>query len=85
MQDQVVELSRAQVHKAFEMLGARTPGSSSWYLYVVERMQDGYFQVLPIDNPVHVAGAWILAGESWREIAVEPRRITIAEDGDQQP
>ena len=85
MQDQVVELSRAQVHKAFEMLGARTPGSSSWYLYVVERMQDGDFQVLPIDNPVHVAGAWILAGESWREIAVEPRRITIAEDGDQQP
>ena len=83
VQDEVVELSRAQVHKAFEMLDNRTP-DSSWYLYVVERTVDGDFQVLPIENPVHVAGTWILSGESWREIAVEPRRITIAAEDDEQ-
>ena len=83
VQDEVVELSRAQVHKAFEMLGSRTPGSS-WYLYVVERTEDDDFQVLPIENPVHVAGTWILSGESWREITVEPRRITIPTEGNGQ-
>ena len=81
--DEVVELSRAQVHKAFETLDGRTP-DSSWYLYVVERTEDGSFQVLPIENPVRVAGTWILSGESWREIAVEPRLITIATEDDGQ-
>ena len=82
-QDEVVELSRAQVHKAFETLDGRTP-DGAWYLYVVERTEDGRFQVLPIENPVRVAGTWILSGESWREIAVEPRLIGIATEDDGQ-
>ena len=81
MNDQVVELSRAQVHKAFETLAGRTP-DGSWYLYVVERTSDGRFRVLPIENPIRVARTWILSGESWREIAEEPRLI-VAEDEDQ--
>ena len=81
MYDQVVELSRAQVHKAFETLAGRTP-DGSWYLYVVERTGDGRFRVLPIENPIRVAGTWILSGESWREIAEDPHLI-VAEDEDQ--
>ena len=81
VQDQVVELSRAQVHKAFETLDGGTP-DGSWYLYVVERTEDGRFRVLPIENPVHVAGTWILSGESWREIALEPRLINSAAEDD---
>lgn len=77
--DEVVELSRAQVHKAFETLDGRT-ASDSWYLYVVERTEDGRFRVLPIENPVRVAGTWILSGESWREIAEEPRLIATEDD-----
>jgi len=76
MRDQVVELSRAQVRKAFDTAAGQTP-DVSWYLYVVERTEDGRFQVLPIENPTRVASAWILAGESWREIAAEPRLISI--------
>ena len=76
VQDQVVELSRAQVRKAFDTAAGQTP-EVSWYLYVVERTEDGHFRVLPIENPARVAGAWILAGESWREIATEPRLISI--------
>ena len=82
--DEVVELSRAQVHKAFETLGGRSSDSGSWYLYVVERTEEGDFQVLPIENPVRIAGKWILSGESWREIAVEPRRIPADGNGLQQ-
>ena len=81
VRDEVVELSRAQVHKAFETLDGRTR-DSSWYLYVVERTEDGRFQVLPIENPVRVAGTWILSGESWREIASEPRLIGIETEQD---
>ena len=78
-----MELSRAQVHKAFEAPDGRTSGGSgTWYLYVVERTEEGDFQVLPIENPVHVAGKWILSGQSWREIAVDPRRIGA--DGNSQ-
>ena len=73
--DEVVELSRAQVREAFKMLGEQTAGS--WYLYVVERMEDGRYQVLPIENPVHSAGKWILCGGPWRMIAEGPRRIAI--------
>ena len=83
VQDEVVELSRAQVHKAFETLDGRTP-DGSWYLYVVERTEDGRFQVLPIENPVRVAGTWILSGESWREIATEPRLISMPTEDDGQ-
>ena len=73
--DEVVELSRAQVHKAFEMSDEQT--TDSWYLYVVERAEDGSYEVLPIENPVHVAGKWILCGGPWRMIAAERRRITF--------
>ena len=73
VEDEVIALSRAQVHKAFEMGGVSMPGR--WFLYVVERLEDGGYQVLPIENPVRAAGKWILCGELWREIAVEPREI----------
>ena len=63
--DEVVELSRAQVRKAFEASAGRT---EDWYLYVVEKTDDGY-QVLPVENPVHAAAKWILCGRSWRVMA----------------
>ena len=69
--DEVVELSRAQVRKAFEASAGRT---EDWYLYVVEKTGDGY-RVLPVANPVRVAGKWMLCGESWRMVAeAEARR-----------
>ena len=73
--DEVVELSRAQVHKAFEMSDGQA--ADSWYLYVVERTEDGSYEVLPIENPVHIAGKWILCGGPWRMVAAERRRITL--------
>ena len=60
--DEVVELSGAQIRKAFET-------GDSWYLYVVEKTDEGCHQVLPIANPVRLAGKWILCGESWRMVA----------------
>ena len=83
VQDEVVELSRAQVREAFESRAGQARGCS-WYLYVVERTEKGDFRVLPIENPVQVASKWILSGQSWREIAVEPRRITIATNGPEE-
>jgi len=71
-EDEVVELSRAQVAKAFE---ARMQNGSSWYLYVVERIDQESFEVLPISNPADTATKWILRGGEWRMIADEPRRI----------
>ena len=73
--DEVVELSRAQVHKAFEM--SNEQAADSWYLYVVERTEDGSYEVLPIENPVHIAGKWILCGGPWRMVAAKRRRITL--------
>ena len=66
---EVVELSSAQIRKAFE-------AKESWYLYVVEKTGDGCYQVLPIANPVHVAAKWILCGESWRMAAEDAKPIT---------
>ncbi len=60
--DEVVELSGAQIRKAFET-------ENSWYLYVVEKTDEGRHRVLPIENPVRLAGKWILCGESWRMVA----------------
>ena len=71
--DEVVELSRAQVRKAFE-----TSDRVEWYLYVVERLDNENYQVLPILNPVATATKWMLSGQSWRMIAKEPRCITVA-------
>ena len=72
-EDEVVELSRAQVREAFAASDGRTKGS--WYLYVVEKLNDGDYQVLPVPNPVDVAAKWILSGESWRLTAECPKRI----------
>ena len=66
--DEVVEISHAQARKAWQM-------NSDWYLYVVERTNDGSFTVLPISNPVQRAGKWILCGESWRMLAEESRQV----------
>ena len=71
-ENEVVELSRAQAHRAFE---EQAPGA--WYLYVVERLENGDFQVLPIPNPVRNAGKWLLGG-LWREAAENPKRIASA-------
>ena len=77
---EVVELSRKQAHKAFAVLADQT--TDSWYLYVVEQVDADGYQVLPIENPIHAAAKWILAGESWRMVAEESRRISFApEDG----
>ena len=75
IENEVVELSRAQIRKAFDALSGQ--GTNTWYLYVVERTDDGVYQVLPIANPVHLATKWILGGKSWRMIAEHPRRVTI--------
>ena len=66
--DQVVELSGAQIRKAFE-------AKESWFLYVVEKTDEGCYQVLPIANPVHVAAKWILCGDSWRMAAEEAKVV----------
>ena len=65
---EVVELSGAQIRKAFE-------ATESWYLYVVGKTDEGCYQVLPIANPVHVAAKWILCGESWRMVAEEAKAV----------
>ena len=65
---EVVELSSAQIRKAFE-------ATESWYLYVVEKTHEGCYQVLPIANPARVAAKWILSGESWRMVAEEPKSV----------
>ena len=72
-EDEVVELSRAQVREAFAASDGQTGGS--WYLYVVEKLDDDAYRVLPIPNPVDVAAKWILCGESWRWRAEGPKRI----------
>ena len=69
---EVVELSRAQVAKAFN---ARTSTSSDWWLYVVERIDDDGFRVLPIPNPAEIATKWMLEGGAWRQIADNPRSM----------
>ena len=71
--DEVVELSRAQIRKAFE-----TSNGVAWYLYVVERLDNENYRVLPIPNPITTANKWMLSGQSWRMIAKEPRCITVA-------
>ena len=75
--DEVVELSRAQVRKAFEASVGRT---EDWYLYVVEKTDDGY-RVLPVANPVRIAAKWMLCGEPWRMVAeAEARRDSSRPD-----
>ena len=69
---EVVELSHAQIQKAFE-------AKDSWYLYVVEKTDEGCYQVLPIENPVRVAAKWILCGESWRMVA-EDAKVVARQD-----
>ena len=71
---EVVELSSAQVREAF---GA----TDTWYLYVVEKTSDGYYQVLPIENPVRVAAKWILSGQSWRMMAEDGKAVTPSSNG----
>ncbi len=72
-EDEVVELTRAQIGKAFET--TEKQATDSWYLYVVEKMDDGSYQVLPIGNPVRVAAKWILPGKSWRMVAESPKPV----------
>lgn len=75
-EDEVVELSRAQVRTAFETTNRE--GSASWYLYVVEKTVDGAFQVLPIPNPIRDAAKWLLSGGAWRMVAENPKHISVS-------
>ena len=70
---EVVELSAAQIRKAFDT-------GESWYLYVVEKTADRRYRVLPIANPVRLAAKWILCGESWRMVAEDAREFPIIQD-----
>ncbi len=72
---EIVELSRAQVMKAFEALRAGSDGE--WWLYVVERTPSGSYHVLPIENPIHTAGKWILRGAGWRTLASDPSEVQL--------
>ena len=80
--DEVVELSRAQVREAFKALDE----AYSWYLYVIERLDDGTYQVLPIPNPIATAADWILNGQSWRMMAdsEDVRCITLGNEAVRQ-
>jgi hypothetical protein len=66
--DEVVELSRAQVRQAFRTL-TEDAATTKWYLYVVEQTSPGVFEVLPVQNPVGLAGKWLLRGRVWRMVA----------------
>lgn len=70
---EVVELSAAQIRKAFDT-------GESWYLYVVEKTAERRYRVLPIANPVLLAAKWILCGESWRMAAEDAREFPIPTD-----
>ena len=76
--DEVVELSQAQVRKAIKR-------GTSWYLYVVERLDNESYQVLPIPNPITTGDKWMLSGQSWRQTAKEPRCITVANTSQNSP
>ena len=69
--DEVVELSSAQIRKAFD-------ATENWYLYVVEKTDENSYQVLPIENPVRSASKWILCGESWRMVAEDAKVVPSA-------
>lgn len=73
--DEVVELSRAQVRKAFQTLTENS--TAKWYLYVVEQKSLGVFEVLPILNPIDLAGKWLLRGAAWRMVSDQPREVTL--------
>ncbi len=77
-EEEVVELTRAQIGKAFET--AEKQGTDSWYLYVVEKTDDDGYQVLPIRNPTQTAGKWILPGKSWRMVAENPKSVAGPEN-----
>ena len=69
--DEVVELSRAQVRKALVTADqSEVTGRSRevWYLYVVEKAGDSY-KVLPIRNPAETTTKWMLCGGAWRALA----------------
>lgn len=71
--DEVVELSRAQVLTAFRSSTNEEEGE--WYLYVVERTEEGAYRVLPIRNPVEAAAKWMVSGGAWRSMAEDARTI----------
>ena len=77
-EDEVVELTRAQIGKAFET--AEKQATDSWYLYVVEKTDDDGYQVLPIGNPIQTAAKWILPGKSWRMAAESPKSVAGPEN-----
>ena len=72
-EDEAVELSRAQMRKAFDADGGKT--AEAWYLYVVEKVDDGSCRVLPVENPARTAAGWILSGRSWCMAAQDPKVI----------
>lgn len=72
-EEEVVELTRAQVKRAFQVHEKGV--SDGWYVYVVEESKAGSYEVLPIPNPVQLAKKWMLQGGAWRLVAEDPREI----------
>ncbi len=71
VQDEIVELSHTQLRAAFEASGEP---NTDWYLYVVEKTDNGDYQVLPISN-LDLKANLVLCGESWRGLAENPKRF----------
>lgn len=72
--DEIVSISGPQAREAMRSEVA----GESWWLYVVERVSEGRYRVLPIPNPVAAAGGWILRGDVWRNAVVDDREIDMA-------
>ena len=69
--DEVVELSRAQVRKALgtaDQTEVTGRPREVWYLYVVEKV-GGSYKVLPVRNPAETTTKWMLCGGAWRALA----------------
>ncbi len=76
--DEIVELSRAQYEEALEPLGDEKmdidPEFDHW-VYVVEELEEGRFNVLPTKNPARTAQKFELRGGTWRNFVEEEAEV----------
>lgn len=82
--DETVELSRPQftaadAHKVED--GITIAPDFDYWLYVVERVADGKFRVLPICNPSRKTAKFEVRGGTWRAFAVEPGEVSPNDAG----